>query len=100
MKYAYGIDQTYDWVKSLFLDSRGRVLEVGCGNGRLAARIKADGSMITAIDRSENAVNLARNAGIEAIHADAALFTSNFKFDIAVLSMCAIHYHQTLLLRQ
>jgi SAM-dependent methyltransferase len=45
-------------------DDRGRVLEVGCGSGALAARLQAAGYRVLAIDSSPHAVQAASAAGV------------------------------------
>lgn len=64
---------------------RGRLLEVGCGDGRLAQALAAKGFRIVAIDPDATAVDAARARGIDAHRAaiedfqaegfDAVLFT-------------------------
>jgi SAM-dependent methyltransferase len=43
-----------------------RILEVGCGDGALAARLQAGGRQVVAVDADEGAVALARQRGVEA----------------------------------
>jgi len=49
----------------------GRVLEVGCGAGELAARIADElGAEVVALDSSERMVSLTRQRGVEAVIGD------------------------------
>jgi SAM-dependent methyltransferase len=49
----------------------GRVLEVGCGAGELAARITGElGAEVVALDSSERMVSLTRQRGVEALLGD------------------------------
>lgn len=57
---------TYDFVTSNLPQGATRILEVGCGDGALAALLQADGLQITAIDSDSEAVEAARIAGVEA----------------------------------
>jgi SAM-dependent methyltransferase len=49
----------------------GRVLEVGCGAGELAARIANElGAEVVALDSSERMISLTRQRGVEAVLGD------------------------------
>lgn len=56
-----GNEGDLDFYRSVAIDSR-RVLELGAGDGRLARAIAEDGSEIVALERSEEAVALGREA--------------------------------------
>jgi SAM-dependent methyltransferase len=76
---------TYDFVKR-FLPAVGRrILEVGCGDGELAACLSNDGYAVWAIDSDRDSIAAARRLGVDARvatwphfnggHFDAVLFT-------------------------
>jgi SAM-dependent methyltransferase len=71
-----------------------RILDVGCGDGAVAARLKARGMQVTAIDSDRDAVALARKAGVEAVEADILTFEA-LPFD-AVLFSRSLHHVQPL----
>jgi SAM-dependent methyltransferase len=57
---------THEFVKRLLPDGAARILEVGCGNGELAARLMQDGLRVLALDSDEECVAAARAAGLDA----------------------------------
>lgn len=76
---------THEFVSRSLPASAHRLLEIGCGNGLLAARLQADGYSVVALDSSADAVAAAKAAGVDARAAcwpdfsdgtfDAVLFT-------------------------
>ncbi|HYM80880.1 MAG TPA: class I SAM-dependent methyltransferase [Candidatus Limnocylindria bacterium] len=71
-----------------------RVLEVGCGKGAVAARLKAQGLHVTALDTSAEAVAAARERGVEAIEADFLAFAGD-PYDAVVFTR-SLHHLQSL----
>ncbi|HYI63754.1 MAG TPA: methyltransferase domain-containing protein [Allosphingosinicella sp.] len=69
------------------------ILDVGCGDGALTARIQAAGARVIGLDASPEMVEAARARGIDAFVADAeAMDLSRFgQFD-AVFSNAALHW--------
>jgi SAM-dependent methyltransferase len=57
---------TYDFVTTKLPRGATRVLEVGCGDGALAALLQSDGLQVTAIDSDPEAVAAANAAGVDA----------------------------------
>jgi SAM-dependent methyltransferase len=57
---------TYDFVTSALPVAAGRILEIGCGDGALAASLQADGLDVLAIDSDPQAVETAKAAGVDA----------------------------------
>lgn len=57
---------TYDFVTANLPRDAQRILEIGCGDGALAARLQAAGVEITAVDNDPDAVKAARAAGVDA----------------------------------
>jgi 2-polyprenyl-3-methyl-5-hydroxy-6-metoxy-1,4-benzoquinol methylase len=54
------------FVREALPDRARRLLEVGCGDGALAAMLAADGFEVVAIDAAEDAVARARARGVDA----------------------------------
>lgn len=46
-------------------EDAGRILEIGCGNGELAARLLANGFKVVGLDSNEACVETARAAGVD-----------------------------------
>jgi len=87
--HEYGED-----VLSLLKAEKGsRVLDLGCGNGALSAKLKEAGFIVTGVDASAEMIAIAEKAhpGIEFIRADALSFSPDKKFD-AVFSNAVIHW--------
>ncbi len=68
-----------------------QILDVGCGDGLLTARIRDLGAEVTGIDASASLVTVARSRGLQVIHADAAAMDFDREFD-AVFSNAALHW--------
>jgi trans-aconitate methyltransferase len=68
-----------------------RILDVGCGDGALTARIVAAGARVVGIDGSPAFVEAARARGIDAHVGDAQRLTFEAQFD-AVFSNAALHW--------
>ena len=76
---------TYDFIKRFLPRDCGRILEIGCGTGELAARLSKDAYSVVAIDSDRDSVTAARRLGVNArvatwpdfdeVHFDAVLFT-------------------------
>jgi len=61
---------TVQFLNRVLPNGSTRVLEVGCGDGAVAERLKTTGRSITGIDRSPEAVRLAQERGVHAVAAD------------------------------
>lgn len=69
-----------------------RVLEVGCGTGDFAARLRDRGLEVVAVDQSEQMVDLARRRGVDARVGDVrALPFDDRSFDVAVANFMLYH---------
>jgi ubiquinone/menaquinone biosynthesis C-methylase UbiE len=73
-----------------------RILDLGCGDGKLTAQLAASGAVLTGVDASAEMVAAARARGIDAIEASAerlpcpnASFAAGFD---AVFSNAALHW--------
>ncbi|GAC1696458.1 MAG: class I SAM-dependent methyltransferase [Candidatus Limnocylindrales bacterium] len=72
LQYGFGPDDSpwpdVDWFRSVASGTGGPVLELGCGTGRIAAALAADGHLVVGLDRSEamlaRAAERARAAGV------------------------------------
>lgn len=71
-----------------------RILEVGCGSGRLAARLQADGHTVVALDTSDEAVQQARQRGVDARRAEWPDFDSGDGFDAVLFTRSLHHIHE------
>lgn len=68
-----------------------RILDLGCGDGRLARVIKARGAEVTGIDISPEMVATARRNGVDARLGDGHALAFDGAFD-AVFSNAALHW--------
>jgi len=68
-----------------------RVLDIGCGDGRLTQRLGEAGAVVVAIDSSPEMVDAAKQRGIDARHVDAYELEFDSEFD-AVFSNAALHW--------
>ncbi len=68
-----------------------RVLDVGCGDGALTARIAEGGATVVGVDASPELVAVAQARGLDARLADAAALDFDEEFD-AVFSNAALHW--------
>ncbi len=68
-----------------------KVLDIGCGDGALTARIAATGANVVAIDHSQSQVEAARDRGLEARQLSALELDFEDEFD-AVFSNAALHW--------
>jgi trans-aconitate methyltransferase len=79
-------------VVDLLQPQRGeRILDLGCGDGTLAAKIESVGAKVIGVDSSPEMVEAARGRGIEAYVMSGDALTFNGEFD-AVFSNAALHW--------
>ena len=64
------VEETLGFVLSALPAGVRRILEVGCGRGALAARLRARGFVVTALDRSAEEVRRAQESGVPAVVGD------------------------------
>jgi len=70
-----------------------RILDLGCGDGYLTARLNALGCDVLGVDSSAAQVEAAREIGVKAVVLDASRLTFDSQFD-AVFSNAALHWIQ------
>lgn len=68
-----------------------RILDLGCGDGTLTARIAESGAAVEGVDAAESMVAAARARGIEARVLDAARLDGREEFD-AVFTNAVLHW--------
>ena len=68
-----------------------RILDLGCGDGVLTAKIASTGAQVVGVDSSKNMVAAARQRGLDARVMDATKLTFDQEFD-AVFSNAALHW--------
>ena len=68
-----------------------RILDVGCGDGRLTKRISERGAAVTGIDSSLDMIRAAHSNGVDALVVDAADMHFDSEFD-AAFSNAALHW--------
>lgn len=68
-----------------------RILDLGCGNGDLAAKIAAAGATVVAVDAAPDLVAASRARGLDARQADGQNLAFDREFD-AVFSNAALHW--------
>lgn len=92
-KHAFVSDYGFDVVKLLNPQKGERILDVGCGTGRLTDEIYRQGASVIGIDKSGEMVEQAQSTypHIEFFVADANSFVCRQKFD-AVFSNAALHW--------
>jgi SAM-dependent methyltransferase len=73
------------------LGERVRILELGCGAGRLTRRLIAHGRQVTAVDDSPEMLS-ALPAGATGVLGDIAQLDLADRFDVAILASCLINH--------
>jgi len=68
-----------------------RILDLGCGDGQLTARLVTAGSEVVGVDSSESMIATARSRGIDARVCNAEALPFHAEFD-AVFSNAAMHW--------
>jgi SAM-dependent methyltransferase len=68
-----------------------RILDLGCGDGRLTEKIAAAGASVVGTDASPDLLASAKARGIETVHADGNALPFDGEFD-AVFSNAALHW--------
>ncbi len=84
--------ETLHFVRAHLSGGAQHLLEVGCGNGALAAALQADGHTLVALDADAEAVAEARRRGVDARHAAWPDF-ENAPFDAVLFTRSLHHLH-------
>jgi SAM-dependent methyltransferase len=83
---------TYDFVKRCLPSEGGRLLEVGCGAGELAACLSREGYAVVAIDSDRDSIAAAQRLGVDARIATWPDF-SDGQFDAVLFTRSLHHIH-------
>jgi 2-polyprenyl-3-methyl-5-hydroxy-6-metoxy-1,4-benzoquinol methylase len=83
---------TYDFVKRFLPLEGGRILEIGCGAGELAACLLKDGYEMVAIDSDCDSIAAAQSRGVDARIATWPDFNDG-KFDAVLFTRSLHHIH-------
>jgi 2-polyprenyl-3-methyl-5-hydroxy-6-metoxy-1,4-benzoquinol methylase len=83
---------TYDFVKRFLPAEGGRILEVGCGAGELAACLCKDGYAVVAIDSDRDSIGAAQRVGVDARIATWPHFNGG-QFDAVLFTRSLHHIH-------
>jgi len=95
LKYArmqFETRYTYDFVKRFLPSEGGRVLEVGCGAGELAACLLKEGYAVVAIDSDRDSIAAAQRLGVDARLAPWPDFNGG-QFDAVLFTRSLHHIH-------
>jgi SAM-dependent methyltransferase len=87
------VEETLGWLRSVLPAAPARVLEVGCGRGDLALRLREVGYKVTPLDRAPDAVGLARAAGLDVVEADFLEYETGDPFDAVLFTRSLHHIH-------
>ncbi len=83
---------TYDFVKRFLPSEGGRLLEVGCGAGELAACLVKNGYVVVAIDSDRDSIAAAQRLGVDARIATWPDFNGG-QFDAVLFTRSLHHIH-------
>ncbi len=100
--FSWDIEDEVTWLLERFGGSSKRILEPGCGSGRLMAALSRRGVEVTGVDRSQTMLDRARRR-MEALglsaprleRGDMAAFELGTRFDGAVLPINTFGYIRT-----
>lgn len=99
-----GLTEDIDMYRGFAERAGGRVLEIGCGTGRVAIPLAQAGHAVTGVDRSRAMLDLARQkaqaAGVSDrltfVEADMRGFDLNARFDLAIVPINTFMHNATL----
>lgn len=87
------VTQTLEFIKSYLTEEGATILEVGCGDGRLAAEMNRAGYRVTGIDLSPEKIEKARRLDVQAEVADVLEYEANIQFDAVLFTRSLHHIH-------
>src|SRR5690349_17075257 len=87
-----GLRYTLEFVRRSLPEQALRLLEVGCGDGALAAALAADGLKVVAIDVDPEVVDIARASAVDARVAEWPNFEDG-RFDAVLFTRSLHHVH-------
>lgn len=100
-KYYDPENNEYNEIKKIISNKYGKnakILEVGCGTGRLSFKLAKDFKKIIAVDSQKNNINFCKKAfkgkNIKFIESSIKNFKTNEKFDVILLSWIGLHYQE------
>lgn len=85
---------TGDFILDNIEGGAARILEVGCGDGRVAARLADAGHVVVALDAEAAAVASASARGVDARQAVFPDFTDDTPFDAVAFTRSLHHIHE------
>ena len=88
-----GVRYTHEFVRTALPDGARKVLEIGCGAGRLARMLADDGYDVTAIDSDPGAVAEAQRNGVATIAAEWPAAVDG-RFDAVLFTRSLHHIHE------
>jgi len=101
-KYYDPEDNEYNGIKKIISNKYGenaKILEVGCGTGRLSFKLAKDFKKITAVDKQKSHIDFCKKSfkgkNIKFIESSIKDFKTKEKFDVVLLSWIGLHYHKT-----
>lgn len=92
MPLQYATQTTMQFLSRALPPGRRSILDVGCGNGLLAAALAESGHDVVAIDPSAEAVATARANGVEALHLGIDEYPGG-PFDVVFFGRSLHHMH-------
>lgn len=81
----------FNFIHSFLDSSISEILDIGGGSGRMASPIQKEGFQVKILDINNNAVELAKNRGLDAECIDFNQYKSSIKFDL-ILSIESLVY--------
>ena len=95
-----GYDEDVRWYRELAADTTGAVLELGCGTGRVASALAADGVDVVGVDISAAMLELAsgRSAGAGAtwVEADLRMLDLERSFGLVLVPLGGLQHMESL----
>ncbi|CAM3167608.1 class I SAM-dependent methyltransferase [Streptobacillus felis] len=90
----------YKFLKSFFKNKKLKVLDLGCGTGTLASMFSKDGHSVTAVDISDDMIEIAKNKyselDIEFLKGDITKDTFGEEYDLIMCNFDTVNYFENL----